>query len=558
MLNNFQKIKKLEAEVANLKSSVNELKILNDIALTTGKATDIDQILNLIVQKCVSVIEAEQGSIHLVTENEIEPFKTIVRKDDSSNLKHSYHIGSNITGWVLLYKEPLIIENLSKDKRFDPSEEEKRDIRSVLCVPIWFEGAIIGIMMLINKKFQKHFSQNDLTLFTIISVQAGQLIKNLQLQRDYFQKIKESEKLQELDKLKTNFFTNISHEFKTPLTLILGPAQQIFEQTENAQIKDEAKLIQRNAKKLNRLANQLLDLARIEAGQMKLKTELQNMVACIKEITLSFQSFAESKKILLTFYSQQEKIHVYFDKDKVDKIISNLLSNALKFTPQNGHVKVEILLSGKEVEISVADNGIGIPHRQLNEIFERFYQIDSNTYKEYEGTGIGLSLTKELVDLHKGKISVVSEEGKGSTFSVILPLGKDHLFPDEISGEALSVKQIMFGNNYPEVDSNESIALHELNTNLPELDSLQEDDRRLLLIIEDNRDVRNYVIDILKGQFKIAEAADGEEGLKKSFKLIPDLIISDIMMPKLDGFQLCTKLKNRYKNKSHSTNFINS
>ena len=163
-----ERVKVFKAEISRLRISVSELKVLNEIAVTSGKATDIDQILNLILQKSITALEAEQGSILLTTKNKNEPLRTFLRQDDSSILKHDYHIGINITGWVLLNKMPLIIEDLSADKRFKPTEEEKKVIRSVLCVPIWFEGEIIGVMMLINKKNEKYFSNNDLTLFSII------------------------------------------------------------------------------------------------------------------------------------------------------------------------------------------------------------------------------------------------------------------------------------------------------------------------------------------------------------------------------------------------------
>ena len=206
MSESSKKIQELENEIKRLKTSVEELRLLNEIAVSASKETDVDRMLNVIVKKSIKALDAEQSLILLVTKNQKDPFKTIIRQDDRSSLKRSYHVGENITGWVLLNKTALIIENLLTDKRFQATEEEKRDIHSVLCVPIWFEGNIIGIMMAINKKDRKHFSQNDLTLFSIISVQAGQLIKNLQLQKETFQKIKETEKLQELDRIKTDFF----------------------------------------------------------------------------------------------------------------------------------------------------------------------------------------------------------------------------------------------------------------------------------------------------------------------------------------------------------------
>jgi len=573
-----QKIAELEAEISRLNSAVNELKILNEIAVLSGKATNIDQILHLIVEKSINAVEAEQASILLVTSNKRKPFKTIIRQDDTSSLKHDYHIGTSITGWVLINKEPLIIENLQKDKRFDPSEEEKKDIHSVLCVPIWFEGKIIGLMMLINKKDQRSFSQNDLTLISIISVQTGQLINNLRLQQETLQKEKETEKLQELDRIKTNFFTNISHEFRTPLTLILGPAKQILEQTKNDKINKEARLIHQSAQKLKRLTNQLLDLSRIEAGKMKLKTSQLNILPLLNEIVSSFQPFAERKKISLNFSKEQDEINIFLDRDKIDKIVSNILSNALKFTPEGGCVNVNIKtihaydeelqinknmnvdnaslygnpskpdndyvfsnLIKEAVEISVQDNGIGIPEEQLDKIFDRFYQLDNRLSKEYDGTGVGLSLTKELVELHKGIIFVESEEGKGSVFRIILPAGKEHLLPEEIADDKKhdEAEEICGKKAYVEYSQSESVSIIKNKFNI---DSIGRESPTLL-IIEDNEDVRQYIKGILNDLYIIKEASDGEEGLEKAFELIPDLIISDIMMPKTDGIQLCSSIK---------------
>ncbi len=549
-----QKIAELEAEIIRLKSAVNELKILNEMAVLSGKATNIDQILHLIVEKSIIAVGAEQASILLVTSSKRKPFKTIIRQDDTSSLRHDYHIGTSITGWVLTHQESLIIENLEEDKRFKPSEEEKNEIHSVLCVPIWFEGKITGIMMLINKKGQRSFSQDDLTLISIISVQTGQLINNLHLQQESLQKEKEAEKLQEIDKIKTNFFTNISHEFRTPLTLIMGPSGQIMEMTDNEGIIENAKLINRSAKKLNRLTNQLLDLSRIEAGKMKLKTSKQNIVSLLNEITSSFQPFADKKKISLEFYSQQNEINIYMDRDKIDKIVSNILSNALKFTPEGGSINVSLetgIASDKDytsgsqikevVEISVQDNGIGIPEEQLDKIFDRFYQLDNRLSREYDGTGVGLSLTKELVELHKGKIFVESEEGKGSVFRIILPMGDKHLLPEEITEDAQQDTAEEIPGKETTVEDSGSVS-DSIIKNKFSIDSIGKESPALL-VIEDNEDVRQYIRSILNDSYIITEASNGEEGIEKAFALIPDLIISDIMMPKTDGIQLCSAIK---------------
>ena len=561
-----QKISELEKKVAELKSAVAELEVLNEIAVSASKAVDVDQILNLIVQKSIKTIDAEQGSILLLTSDKKKPLKTIIRQDDTSSLKHNYHVSKNITGWVLLKEKPIIIENLAKDKRFKPTKEEMKDIRSVLCVPIWFEGRITGLMMLINKKNSKHFSQNDLTLLSIIAVQAGQLIKNLQLQKESLLKRKETEKLQEIDRIKTIFFTNISHEFRTPLTLILGPSEKILSDEANENTKKEAALIKRNATRLLTLVNQLLDLSKLEAGKLKLQVSKGNIVSFVKGVAMSFESLAKRKNIQLILSSDNDDIELYFDKDKMAKILSNLISNAFKFTREGGEVIVLVKFSHTElvsassysseipnqirndkiVTIRVKDTGKGISEEDLPKLFDRFYQVDAS---EHEGTGIGLALTKELVELHHGNIRVLSRIGEGSEFIFELPLGREHFNNDEIIIEKETENNVM--NNLPTSNLTEVITGNMNKDNY--LSRLDEDfietteDKNIILIVEDNIDVREYIKDSLSSDYLFEEAINGEQGLIKAEQIIPDLIISDIMMPKMDGNELSGKIKNNEK-----------
>ena len=561
-----QKILELEKKVAELKSAVAELEVLNEIAVSASKAVDVDQILNLIVQKSIKTIDSEQGSILLLTSDKKKPLKTIIRQDDTSSLKHNYHVSKNITGWVLLKEKPIIIENLAKDKRFKPTKEEMKDIRSVLCVPIWFEGRITGLMMLINKKNSKHFSQNDLTLLSIIAVQAGQLIKNLQLQKESLLKRKETEKLQEIDRIKTIFFTNISHEFRTPLTLILGPSEKILSDEANENTKKEAALIKRNATRLLTLVNQLLDLSKLEAGKLKLQVSKGNIVSFVKGVAMSFESLAKRKNIQLIMSSDNDDIELYFDKDKMAKILSNLISNAFKFTREGGEVIVLVKFSHTElvsassysseipnqirndkiVTIRVKDTGKGISEEDLPKLFDRFYQVDAS---EHEGTGIGLALTKELVELHHGNIRVLSRIGEGSEFIFELPLGREHFNNDEIIIEKETENNVM--NNLPTNNLTEVITGNMNKDNY--LSRLDEDfietteDKNIILIVEDNIDVREYIKDSLSSDYLFEEAINGEQGLIKAEQIIPDLIISDIMMPKMDGNELSGKIKNNEK-----------
>ena len=256
---------------------------------------------------------------------------------------------------------------------------------------------------------------------------------------------------------------------------------------------------------------------------------------------LSFASYAERKKITLKFNSPVENLKVYVDKDKLEKIVSNLLSNALKFTPDEGRVDVKVEKLSNSVKLKIVDNGIGIPKERIDKIFDRFYQVDGSHTRENEGIGIGLALTKELVELHRGKIEVDSQEGKGTTITLTLPSGKEHLTPDEICVAEKDYEK----ESVPEA---EIITENKYNTGKTEamLDSIlsaDNVDKPLLLIIEDNSDVRNYITEHLEKEYRIIEAADGEEGLQEALKHIPDIIVSDLMMPKLDGFQLCAKVK---------------
>ena len=373
-------------------------------------------------------------------------------------------------------------------------------------------------------------------------------------------KLKERE---ETDKMKSRFFANISHEFRTPLTLILGPTEKLISKFHDEEIKQETGIIKRNANRLLDLINQLLDLSRLEAGKLELKASKSNIVSFIKGITMSFESVAERKDITLKVKAEQENIELYFDKEKMTKIMTNLLSNAFKFTPEGGEITVSLSLipspSGRgvsnlsaaasakaggqgegSVQITVFDTGIGISEEELPKLFDRFYQVDSSQTREHEGTGIGLALTKELVELHRGTISADSKLGKWTEFTIKLPVGREHLTDGEI---------------VEEIQTTEGIILNEIN-NLSDFDTvdsskkkLQKDneineDKNIILVVEDNRDVREFIKDSLGNEFQIEEASNGEQGVRKAEQIIPDLIISDIMMPKMDGNELTRRIKN--------------
>jgi signal transduction histidine kinase/ligand-binding sensor domain-containing protein/DNA-binding response OmpR family regulator len=363
-------------------------------------------------------------------------------------------------------------------------------------------------------------------------------LKRIRIKNDYQMSKFEAEKMREVDEMKSRFFANISHEFRTPLTLIFGPAKDVIDKTKEPDTKQSVVIIKRNASRLYGLVNQLLDLSKLESGKMKLEASEQDIIPLLKGYVLSFSSLAERKKIKLSFNAAEDNLNVYIDRDKVEKIVTNLLSNAFKFTPEGGKIDFTVERLDSYAEIRVADSGMGIAAERLDKIFDRFYQVDGSHTRDSEGTGIGLSLTKELVELHKGKIEVESEYGKGATFKVLLPLGKDHLKPEEIAEKSVQEKSAVTE------DETELIPELEKGKKKSGFDILLEtNDKPLLLIVEDNIDVRKYVISHLEEEYRLLEAANGEEGLRKALEHIPELIISDVMMPKMDGFELCNKLK---------------
>jgi signal transduction histidine kinase/DNA-binding response OmpR family regulator/ligand-binding sensor domain-containing protein len=366
---------------------------------------------------------------------------------------------------------------------------------------------------------------------------------------------------EETDKMKSRFFANISHEFRTPLTLILGPAEKIFSNTSDNTIKD-ADIIRRNSRRLLQLINQLLDLSKLEAGKLKLETTKGNIVSFVKGVALSFESLAESKDITLKLLPENEFIEMYFDKEKMMKILTNILSNAFKFTPEEGTVTVSITtnppsfppilkgeLNGGSVEIKIKDTGIGIAQEEIPKLFDRFYQVDNSQTREYEGTGIGLALTKELVELHHGRINVESVKGEWTEFTLEFPLGREHLKDEEIIEEKTDVILNGAKNHtlaYGKEDRNET-SLIDSSSRTPQNDGETKEEKTIILVVEDNYDMREYIKESLDGNYLIEEAVNGEQGVRKAEKLIPDLIISDMMMPKLDGNELVRILKNDEK-----------
>ncbi len=343
---------------------------------------------------------------------------------------------------------------------------------------------------------------------------------------------KKAQYLSELDTMKTNFFTNITHEFRTPLTVILGMTDNLKSSVENLPLNEANKsldMIQRNGETLLRLVNEMLELAKLESGKLALHPRQSDVIPYVKYLCESFHSYAQENQINLVVYAEIDHLVMDFDSKKLETIILNLLSNAIKFTQPGEKIIVHLnqsLISNNEfLIIKVKDTGIGISEENLIKIFNRFYQIDISSTKHSEGTGIGLSLTKELVELMHGTINVKSTLGKGSEFTVHIPITKNAPLVKEVK---MDQENLIISSSI----HNEPLLNQNTDTNLP-----------LALIIEDNQDVAYYLKSCMKGKYETLHAKNGDIGIEMAYKTIPDIIVCDVMMPGKDGFEVCATLK---------------
>lgn len=338
---------------------------------------------------------------------------------------------------------------------------------------------------------------------------------------------KEAERQHEFDELRIKFLTNLSHEFRTPISLIVGPVDKLLSQEANDEKKSRLSMVRRNANRLLNLVNQLLDFRKLDENELKLNLTAGDIVLFAKKIGDSFKEITETKQIKFTFSSSVSHYVTLFDRDKIERILLNLLSNAFKFIPKDGDIELRIEGGiGTNLKIIVSDTGIGMSKEDQEKIFERFFQGKANNYITNQGSGIGLSIIKEFVRLHGGTIGVESEPGKGSIFTVMLPC--------ELIGESTDKS---FSANGTEKVNTESLPLASTklqNSAVPNF---------TVLLIEDNGDFRNYLKDNLEQHYKIVEASDGKEGWQKVLSTHPHIVVSDINMPGMDGITLSKKIK---------------
>jgi ligand-binding sensor domain-containing protein/DNA-binding response OmpR family regulator/nitrogen-specific signal transduction histidine kinase len=351
---------------------------------------------------------------------------------------------------------------------------------------------------------------------------------------------KEKKQIEELNQSKLRFFTNISHEFRTPLTLIVSQLEMLMERNDiQPFVYGKLVNIHRNTLRMKRLITELLDFRKQDQGFQKLKYSKQDIYPFLDEIYLSFKEYARARNINLEFLNKDKNLDVWFDVTQLEKVIFNLLSNAFKYTSLGGTVSLSVQEYENNVVILVSDTGIGIAEKSLDKIFDRFYQVDSMDQK---GTGIGLALAKSIIEAHKGKINVQSIEGKGTTFIVELPLGDSHIADSQkvatpdIDSSCIS-ELTMYRDKMPD-----DVAADDENSG-----NETEESRKKILIVEDNEELRGLLARLFSTVYTVHEAQDGQEGLEKTKEIQPDIVLSDIMMPRMSGIEMCRKIKSNFE-----------
>ncbi len=414
--------------------------------------------------------------------------------------------------------------------------------KALMAVPLLADSKITGCIVLRQMAAARHWKTEEVNLAQAVANQAAVAVQQANL---YQTSKRQAEQLLELDQQKTAFFQNISHEFRTPLTLTIGPLESAVERGEGLD-SDQATIALRNSRRLLRLVNQLLDLQKLDAGKMKPTFRPCDLATFTIEVVEAFESYCERKQIKLSTEIAPCSA-VYLDIEKFDKVLYNLLSNAMKFTPAGKSITVRLKEVGGKARLQVRDEGIGIRKDQIPHLFERFRQADGSANRHYEGTGLGLSLVQELAQLHGGEVSVESVYGEGTTFTIELPLGASHLPTDQVIEQALSTEK---GRAAVELSDIE-LASATVDSTIelpPEVAGAQTErasfEGAQVLVVDDNPDLRAYVSSVLQRQgYQVRTAEQGAAGLEMATTHGPDLIITDLMMPGVNGLEMIERIR---------------
>ncbi len=442
---------------------------------------------------------------------------------------------------LMLTKQPVVLNDLTLYPEMTITEQPFRNpTRALLVVPLLSDGKIIGSISLRQNHHARRWLVSEIELAQAVAAQAAIAVQQARL---YQKTRQQAEQLLELDRQKTEFFQNISHEFRTPLTLTIGPLEAAVAKEQGLSY-EQSVIALRNSRRLLRLVNQLLDLQRLDAGRMQPSFRPCDLVDFVDQTVASFRPYCDRKGIrLITQLTPCPP--VYLDLEKFDKVLYNLLSNAMKFTPGGGSISVSLEPAGDHCLLKVIDTGIGIRPDQIPYLFERFRQAEGSASRGYEGSGLGLALVKELVELHGGQISVDSTYGEGSTFTIWVQTGVAHLPPQQVIDVQAELQQNRAAIELADIEADlqDFEPLPTLQSPLPTENSESDASTKLptaqILVVDDNSDVRTYVSGILQERgYQVLLARNGAEGLKIAQTHQPHLIVTDLMMPQVSGLDM--------------------
>lgn len=532
----------LQRQSHELKLQNSNISLFSEMGKKITASIELREIFSRIYQLINDVLDIPILAIGEVNSDEGNIHYWEIHHGKISGQSLPLNSSNRLSVYAVHNNHSIFTNNLKEDVKLyieDPHEQYiSDDFHSAIYIPLHApDDQIIGVMVAKSSK-KNAFEPKNVDLLSNIAVYVSIALTNSKS----YQKIQEqSEKLKEMDQMKTRFYTNISHEFRTPLTLIIGPAEEMYKNANLAiREREYLSIILYNANMLLRLVTQILDLNKLADGALMLETRKSDIVQLIRKIAESFHFAASKKGIEVSFQCNSEGAQVWFDQDKIEKIVYNLINNAIKYTPENGVVIVELEIKmiknqPDQMCLTVKDSGIGMSEDELQQIFEQYYRSGHSYTQKQSGTGIGLALVKKLVELHKGRILVRSQLHQGTAFQVDIPVGESYYLNSEKTETLISESGLF--------------------TNSPEWSSLQimqaieipSAHRETILIAEDNESLLEFMDQILSDEFDVIRTTNGEEALKTINQKMPDLVVSDVMMPIMNGFELCHHLKNQDK-----------
>ncbi|MDR6197495.1 ATP-binding protein [Siphonobacter sp. SORGH_AS_0500] len=525
--------------------SARRTQVLRDVAAATAQAKENEDIYSSIA----SIQEDFSLDLPYLLFYELDSEAGKASLKQTTGLKSHYQLPEELleldlsaTEWLQDLSQTLTIENVAERLSLIEGGPYEAAPHTLIRLPIFISTKEQPVgFLLAGVSPHRAIDQDYLNFYALLANTINTAFSNVNA---YQEEQKKAEALAAIDRAKTAFFSNISHEFRTPLTLMLGPLEELLrdEKVLESPYKAPVEATHRNALRLLKLVNNLLDFSRIEANRVQATYRPVDLVALTTDLSSSFRSLIERAGLTFDVHTDPMPAPVYADAEMWEKIVLNLLSNAFKYTLE-GSVSVVLTTEGNQAVLHVTDTGVGIPEKELPHMFERFHRVENAGGRTYEGSGIGLSLVHELVRLHGGTIGLTSVEGQGTTFTVRIPLGKNHLPTDQIVEESSIVGISHLADSFVKEAStmleDDKPAREGLEANSTDVDKNTQ-----ILIVDDNADMRAYLTRLLEPYFTIHTAFNGADALEKlSYSLQPDLILSDIMMPVMDGKELLEKLK---------------